>query len=121
MQYSIIVIIIIIIIIIIITVVFYYTHSTWKFPGQGSNLSHSSDNAKSLTTRSPGNSSSKILTLAVIPYVISPSLIYFYNWKIVPFESSSISPTLHQLPLATDNVFFVSVNLVVVVVFRFHI
>ena len=32
------------------------THSMWKFPGQGSNLCHSSDNAESLTTKSPGNS-----------------------------------------------------------------
>ena len=28
----------------------------WKFPGQGLNPSHSSDNAKSITARPPGNS-----------------------------------------------------------------
>ena len=28
----------------------------WKFPGQGSNLRHSSDNAESLTTKPPENS-----------------------------------------------------------------
>ena len=32
------------------------THGMQKFPGQGTNPSHSSDNAKSLTTRPPGNS-----------------------------------------------------------------
>ena len=41
---------------------FGYAHSKWKFPGQGlnprhsSDLSHSSDNTRSLTTRLPGNS-----------------------------------------------------------------
>ena len=30
--------------------------SIWKFPDQGSNLSHCSDNTGSLTTRPPGNS-----------------------------------------------------------------
>ena len=37
---------------------FFYGHtfSMWKFPGQGSNLSHSSDNTESLTTTPPGNS-----------------------------------------------------------------
>ena len=35
---------------------FHCTHSMPMFPGQGSNLSHSSDKAaESLTTRSPGN------------------------------------------------------------------
>ena len=33
---------------------FGYTHGMWRF--QGSNLRHSSDNAKSFTTRLPGNS-----------------------------------------------------------------
>ena len=33
------------------------THSMRKFPDQGSNLCHRSDNAKSLTARPPGNSS----------------------------------------------------------------
>ena len=28
----------------------------WKFPGQGWNLCHSSDSARSLTARPPGNS-----------------------------------------------------------------
>lgn len=31
-------------------------HSMQKFLGQGSNLSHSNDNTKPLTTRPPGNS-----------------------------------------------------------------
>ena len=35
---------------------FGYTHSMQKFPSQGLNLSHSSDNAESLTTGPPGNS-----------------------------------------------------------------
>ena len=30
-------------------------HGMWKFPGQGSNLSHIRDDAGSLTTRPPGN------------------------------------------------------------------
>ena len=33
-----------------------HTHSTQKFPGRGSNLSHCSDNTESLTARPPGNS-----------------------------------------------------------------
>ena len=33
-----------------------HTHDMQKFPGQGSNPSHSSDNTESLTTRPPGNS-----------------------------------------------------------------
>ena len=32
-------------------------HDMWKFLGQGWNLRHSSDNAESLTTRPPENSS----------------------------------------------------------------
>ena len=35
---------------------FYYAHGIWKFLGQGLNLSHSSDNAMSLTNGPPGNS-----------------------------------------------------------------
>ena len=34
-----------------------HTRSTWKVPGQGSNLRCSSNNTGSLTTRPPGNSS----------------------------------------------------------------
>ena len=37
-------------------VCFGHTHAIWKFMGQGSKLSHSSDNAESLTTMPPGNS-----------------------------------------------------------------
>ena len=39
-------------------VIFFFSHtrSIQKFPGQESNLNHSSDNAESLTTRPPGNS-----------------------------------------------------------------
>lgn len=33
-----------------------FFHSMWKSPSQGSNPSHSSDKATSLTTRPPGNS-----------------------------------------------------------------
>ena len=35
---------------------FGHAHGLQKFPGQGSNPHHSSDNARSLTTRPPGNS-----------------------------------------------------------------
>ena len=35
---------------------FFFFFAMWKFPGQGSNLSQSSDNTESLTTRPPGNS-----------------------------------------------------------------
>ena len=35
---------------------FDHTHKMWKFPGQGLNPCHSSDNARSLTNRPPGNS-----------------------------------------------------------------
>ena len=35
---------------------FGHAHSMWKFLGQGSNLSHSSDKVKSLTIRPLGNS-----------------------------------------------------------------
>ena len=35
---------------------FGHTHKMWTFPGLGSNLHHSSDNSKSLTTRPTGNS-----------------------------------------------------------------
>ena len=50
------------IIIIIIIIIFGCTHSMWKFLGQelnschSSDLSHSRDNARSLTARPPGNS-----------------------------------------------------------------
>jgi len=48
---------------------FFQTHGMWKFPGQESNLhhssdpSHSSDNTRSITARSPGNSWSPTLEL----------------------------------------------------------
>ena len=35
---------------------FFFSHGMQKFPGQGLNLSFSSDNVKSLTARPPGNS-----------------------------------------------------------------
>ena len=35
---------------------FGHAHDMWKFPGQGSNPSHSSDSAGSLTTGPPGKS-----------------------------------------------------------------
>ena len=47
---------------------FAHTHSMWIFPGQesnpshGSNLSHSSDNAESLTTKPPGNFKRELVT-----------------------------------------------------------
>ena len=37
----------------------------WKFPGQGSNLCHRSDHARSLTVRPPGNAW-KLLILRVL-------------------------------------------------------
>ena len=41
---------------------FGHTVDMWKFPGQGSNPSHSCDNAGSLTVRPPGNSSKDFLS-----------------------------------------------------------
>jgi len=38
----------------------------WKFPGQGMNPCHSSDNAKSLTPRPPGNSNFIILNSFIV-------------------------------------------------------
>ena len=43
--------------------VFGCAHGMQKFPGQGSDLHHSSDNAGSLTTKPPGNSTFKILLM----------------------------------------------------------
>ena len=42
-----------------------HTHSMRKFPGQGSNLHHSSENTRSLTTRTAGNSVSLVEILAL--------------------------------------------------------
>ena len=47
--------------------IFYFfgcTCSLWKFLGQGSNLSHSRDHARSLTTRLPGNSNTLCFSFA---------------------------------------------------------
>ena len=71
-----------------------------KFPGLGSNLSHSCDNAQSLTTRPPGNSWITVLirhhlTLALTsqpwPFKIS-------NWEMQVF-TENIPPT----PLPSSN------------------
>ena len=57
--------------------IFGYTHSMQKFPGQGSNLSHSSDNTESLNTRPPENS--------ICIVFISVYLILFYQECFVLF------------------------------------
>ena len=45
-------------------------------------------------------------------YIISPRLIYlFYNWKFVSFTPFTHFSHLHSLPLATTNLFSVSMNL----------
>ena len=44
-------------------VLFGCTPAMWKFPGQRSNPSHSSDKAKSLTTRPPVNSQRMVFML----------------------------------------------------------
>ena len=44
------------------------THDMEKFPGEKSNLCHSSDNAESLTTRPPGNSWSVLLLNNCVPF-----------------------------------------------------
>ena len=41
-------------------------HSIWKFPGQGLNLPHSSDNVGSLTAQPPENSRKSFLLVVVI-------------------------------------------------------
>lgn len=41
---------------------FFFNCTMWKFPGLGSDLRHSSDKAKSLTVRPPGNSSKDFLS-----------------------------------------------------------
>ena len=51
------------------------THSMRKFPGQGWNPSHSSDNTESLTARSPGNSICFCLYLAFSPGISVSSLL----------------------------------------------
>ena len=54
---------------------FGHDHSMYEFPGEGSNMSHSSDlshgndNARSLTTRPPGNSPGDVLELIFIPSI----------------------------------------------------
>ena len=58
-------------------------HGIQKFLGQGSNLSHSSDDAKSLTTRTPGNSCVCLLLLMIISVrfslILHSSNKFFFN------------------------------------------
>ena len=67
----------------------------WKFPGQELNQSHSSDNAKSLTARPPGNSP-KILFFAVLESLRNfiPSLVITSKHRIFMFiyNLTPISP-----------------------------
>ena len=46
----------------------------WKFPGQGSRLSHSSDNTESLTARSPGNGLCSFFLITSLLASLLPSL-----------------------------------------------
>ena len=45
--------------------------SMWKFPGQGSSMSYSSDNSGFLIARPPGNSSESFKATTVSPCVLS--------------------------------------------------
>jgi len=53
-------------------------HSMQKFPGQGSNPYHSSDNALSLTTRPPENSSLYVFSADIL---IFPIQIHYFDLK----------------------------------------
>ena len=67
------------------------TCDVWKFPGQGLNLSHSSDSAGSLTTRPPGNSLISILVLISISstlQLVTPISGCFVNLLLVDFVLS---------------------------------
>ena len=64
-----------------------HTHSVWKFPGQGSNPGHSSDNTKSLTTRPSGNSCSIILVWSVLLFFVS---LYFSLGRFYCSPSNSV-------------------------------
>ena len=55
--------------------VFGHTCVIYKFPGQGSNLRHNSDNIRSLTTRPPENSVVLILLFVFLLYVFD----YFHS------------------------------------------
>ena len=48
--------------------IFWPCHGMQKFPGQGSNWSHSSDNAEFLTARPPGNSQSSCFNFSGPPF-----------------------------------------------------
>ena len=50
---------------------FGYAHNTQKFPGQGSNPHHSSDNARSSTARPPGNSKCNNFNIICLKLIIS--------------------------------------------------
>lgn len=54
-----------------------------KFPGQGLNLSHSNDNANSLTARPSGNSFSAISTFACHPKVNASSTFILIFLKLI--------------------------------------
>lgn len=56
---------------------FYFPHLR-KFPGQGSNWSHSRDNAKSLTTRPSGNSRGSSLWKALQMITAAPLEVFWF-------------------------------------------
>ena len=91
---------------------FSYAHGIQKFPGQGlkpshnSNLSHSSDSARSLTARPLGNLNMVILTVLILPiheYGISLHLCIFCSVSFIgsfSFLSTSLLATYIDLFIA---------------------
>ena len=71
------------------------TYGMWKFPGQGSNLRHSSNNAGSLTARPPGNSwlISKIVFLLCYYSCLSKQIrqdLWLFSILFLPLNNSKI-------------------------------
>ena len=59
--------------------IFGHAHCTWKFPGQGSNPSHSSDKAKSSTTRLPRKSPNLSALNAEVDYIKNKYKFYYFT------------------------------------------
>ena len=62
---------------------FGHVYGMHMFPGQGLNLSHSSDNVKSLITRSPANSQTIISSNVIHPFLPFSSFFDPYSVNVV--------------------------------------